>query len=260
MAQRRSCTSVPPYQTNCSLLSTLVKDPKFFHTVCPSPSRIKATMVADPGRTGCALSAEDVAILAAESDRFVGIKEATGDLDRMAYTRSLAGDGLSIISGDDPLTLAMMEREDIRGQGVITVMTNLFPGAIAKMVRHAQAGEMAEAWRLEKQLPPVFGLVGIAVDNERQLPNGAVATVRDKYRNPLPVKTLMAGLGMPSGPCRQPLGRMTWRGVQIAREALQQIQLEPPELLQPIASFFNVDIEARLHNHATWEALAVGQA
>ncbi len=210
-----------------------------------------------PGRTGCALSAEDVAILADENEALVGVKEATGDLDRMAYTRSLAGNRLSIMSGDDPLTLAMMEHQDIRAQGVISVMTNLFPGAIAQMVRHAQDGDMTAAFTLEKQLSPVFSLVGISVDNPRQLPNGDVVTVTDKYRNPLPVKTMMAGLGMPSGPCRPPLGRMAPSGIQRAREALLQIWAESPELLQPIASFFAVDIEARLHHDAVWKTLSV---
>ncbi|ETX05137.1 4-hydroxy-tetrahydrodipicolinate synthase [Candidatus Entotheonella palauensis] len=213
-----------------------------------------------PGRTGCALAAEDVAILATESGTLAGVKEATGDLERMAYTRSITGDGFSIMSGDDPLTLAMMDRDDIRAQGVISVMSNLFPGAVAQMVAYAHAGELELAWMLEKQLAPVFGLVGITVDTDRNLPHGGTATVRDKYRNPLPVKTMMAGLGLPVGPCRAPLGRMQRRGVQQAREALQQIQAEAPALLQSIASFFGVDIDKRLNDDAVWTALGVEQA
>ncbi len=213
-----------------------------------------------PGRTGCALSAEDVAILAAESGSLAAVKEATGDLERMARTRSLAGDGLSIMSGDDPLTVDMMAREDIRAQGVVSVMTNLFPHAIAEMVGHAQAGDIERARALEKQLAPVFGLVGIAVSNERQLPNGQTARVQDKYRNPLPVKTMMAGLGLPAGPCRQPLGRMCAEGVQIARDALLQIRRESPELLEPLAAFFDVDVDMRLRDDAVWRALSTPQA
>ncbi len=212
-----------------------------------------------PGRTGCALSAEDVAILAAESDALMGVKEATGDLERMARTRELAGDGLAIMSGDDPITLEMMARADIRAQGVISVMTNLFPQAIAQMLRHAHAGDMSRAHAIEKQLAPVFGLVGITVLNDRSLPNGQTAVVQDKYRNPLPVKTMMAGLGMPSGPCRRPLGRMGTEGVQMARKALQQMQAESPELLEPIATFFDVDVAARLRDDAVWEALCTAR-
>lgn len=210
-----------------------------------------------PGRTGCALSAEDVAILAAGPKPLACVKEATGDLERMAYTRSLAGDQLSIMSGDDPLTLDMMERQDIRAQGVISVMTNLFPGAIVKMVQHANAGEIEQARALESKLAPIFGLVGIAVENERELPNGATVQVQDKYRNPVPVKTMMAGLGLPVGPCRQPLGKMSAEGVLRARRALQQMQSESPELLEPLAAQFDVDVESRLADDAVWQALTV---
>lgn len=213
-----------------------------------------------PGRTGCALSAEDVAILAAETTQLAGVKEATGDLERMARTRHLAGDGLSIMSGDDPLTMDMMSRADIRAQGVISVMTNIFPHAIARMAGLAQDGDIEQARILETKLAPVFGLVGISVLNERQLPNGETAQVQDKYRNPLPVKTMMAGLGMPAGPCRQPLGRMCAAGVQRAREALQQIRDESPELLEPVATVFDVDVDQRLRDDAVWQALSASQA
>lgn len=139
-------------------------------------------------------------------------------------------------------------------------MTNIFPQAIAQMLRHAHAGEMAPARAIEQQLAPVFGLVGITVLNDRQLPNGQTAQVQDKYRNPLPVKTMMSGLGMSAGPCRRPLGRMCAEGVQTAREALQQIQSESPDLLEPIATFFGVDVEARLQDDAVWASLCTARA
>lgn len=212
-----------------------------------------------PGRTGCALSAEDLAILAAETEALIGVKEATGDLERMARTRQLAGDRLSIMSGDDPLTMDMMTREDIRAQGVISVMTNIFPHAIAQMVELAHNGDIEPARLLEKKLAPVFGLVGITVMNERRLPNGQTAQVQDKYRNPLPVKTIMTGLGMPGGPCRQPLGRMGAEGVRRARAALLQIRDESPELLEPVAAFFDVDVDKRLRDDAVWQALSASR-
>jgi 4-hydroxy-tetrahydrodipicolinate synthase len=212
-----------------------------------------------PGRTGCALAAEDVAILAAETASLAGVKEATGDLQRMARTRELAGDRLSIMSGDDPLTLAMMTREDIRAQGVISVMSNIFPQAVAQMVRYAHAGDIEQARMLEQKLAPVFGLVGITVSNERRLPRGRTAWVQDKYRNPLPVKTMMAGLGLPAGPCRRPLGRMCAEGVQKTRDALLHIRGEAPELLEPVATFFDVDIDRRLRDDAVWQTLSTPQ-
>jgi 4-hydroxy-tetrahydrodipicolinate synthase len=156
--------------------------------------------------------------------------------------------------------MAMMAREDIRAQGVISVMTNIFPQAITQMVGLAREGDMEQARVLEKKLAPVFGLVGISVSNPRRLPNGQTAQVQDKYRNPLPVKTMMAGLGLPSGPCRRPLGRMCVAGVQKAREALRQIWDEAPELLEPVATFFELDVDQRLRDDTVWQSLSTPRA
>ena len=63
-----------------------------------------------PGRSGTALSAEDLAILhLSNPSRFPAVKEATGDLERMRRERTLTDGKLAIMSGDDDLTMAMME-------------------------------------------------------------------------------------------------------------------------------------------------------
>mgnify|MGYP002038548121 CR=1 FL=1 len=65
-----------------------------------------------PGRSGCALGAEDLAMLHLNDPaRVPAVKQATGDLDRMRYDRTLCGEGLAIMSGDDDLTLDDVERE-----------------------------------------------------------------------------------------------------------------------------------------------------
>jgi len=82
-----------------------------------------------PGRSGCALSAADLAILHLNDPKRVpAVKQATGDLDRMRLDRQLAGPALSILSGDDELTLTMMRDDDIRACGVISVLSNIAPG------------------------------------------------------------------------------------------------------------------------------------
>jgi 4-hydroxy-tetrahydrodipicolinate synthase len=80
--------------------------------------------------------------------------------------------------------------------------------------------------------------------------------VEDKYRNPLPIKTVMAGLGMVEGLCRPPLGRMSTTGVEICRAAVAQIWKTAPEVLQPVEDAFEVKIAERLSNDAVWSALA----
>ena len=88
-----------------------------------------------PGRTGCELAAEDLAILANDCPNVIAVKEATGDLERMARTRTLCGPDFSIMSGDDDITFRMMSDASIAANGVISVITNVAPAAVAQMVR-----------------------------------------------------------------------------------------------------------------------------
>ncbi|MGH7145413.1 MAG: 4-hydroxy-tetrahydrodipicolinate synthase [Planctomycetota bacterium] len=208
-----------------------------------------------PGRTGCALSAEDLALLVERRPQYVAVKEATGDLDRMARTRGYLPQPFSIMSGDDDVTLGMMSRPDIAAQGVISVMTNLTPGPIAQMVRHATAGEWAQAEALIAKLTPLFKIITVTVDSTRQLKTGKTLTVKDKFRNPAAIKTIMAGLGMNVGPMRAPMGKMNAAGIQAVRGALKQVNLASPELLAPVGRFYNVDIAAKIADDKNWAAL-----
>lgn len=210
-----------------------------------------------PGRSGTALAVEDLAILAGRFPNINTVKEATGDLDRMAKTRSITGDGFAIMSGDDDLTYPMMTNPAIRANGVISVMTNIIPGAIARMVKAVIAGDTEAAARVRDAIAPILGVVTVKVDNERTLPNGEVVKVSDRYRNPLAVKTIMAGLGMPSGPCRRPLGKMTMAGVDVVRAAVRTVWESNPEVLQPIADFYGVNVGARIGDDSIWKSLAL---
>lgn len=210
-----------------------------------------------PGRSGTALAVEDLAILASKYPNINAVKEATGDLDRMARTRSLTGNDFSIISGDDDLTYTMMTEPAIRANGTISVMSNVVPGAIVKMVKSAMSGDLVSAQVARDSIAPLLGIVTVKVDNDRDLPNGQTVKVNDRYRNPLPVKTLMAGLGMPSGFCRRPLGRMTEAGVDVVRTAVRQVWERNPKALTPIADFYGVDVGARIADDSVWQALSV---
>ncbi|MBW2376024.1 MAG: 4-hydroxy-tetrahydrodipicolinate synthase [Deltaproteobacteria bacterium] len=185
-----------------------------------------------PGRSGCALSAADLAILHLNDPKRVpAVKQATGDLERMRLDRQLAGPALSILSGDDELTLSMMRDEDIRACGVISVLSNIAPGAIGQMVRAQVSGDTEETQRLAQALT-------------------------DKFRNPVPVKTMMAGLGMIDSTKRPPLGRMSPTAVAQCREALREVHGADPGILGPIEEAFDVRIDQRLGDDAKWSALA----
>ncbi|MCX8052503.1 MAG: 4-hydroxy-tetrahydrodipicolinate synthase [Armatimonadetes bacterium] len=208
-----------------------------------------------PGRTGTALAAEDLALLAARFPNVCAVKEATGDLERMALTRKLVGDEFSIMSGDDDITFKMMTDPSIRANGVISVASNVAPAAVRKMVDLAAKGDIEGAKTVMEAIAPLLGTVTVRVDNPRRMPSGETLIVNDRYRNPLPIKTLMAGLGMPSGMCRRPLGRMTRAGVEVVRAAARCVWESNPEVLAPIGEFFKVDVGARIADDEVWAAL-----
>ena len=209
-----------------------------------------------PGRTGCALGAEDLAILhRACPQRLPAVKQATGDLERMRRDRALAGPALTILSGDDDLTLTMMQDPRIACTGVVSVMSNIVPGAVARMVACQRRGEAARAQELNGLLTPLFKLVAVKCQTERQLADGRKAMVEDRFRNPVPIKTMMGGLGLPGGPVRRPLGKMPPAGVAACRDALRQVFRAAPELLRPLQDAFGVDVERRLADDSAWAAV-----
>lgn len=209
-----------------------------------------------PGRTGTALVPEDLAILAARYPNVKAVKEATGDLARMARTRELLGQEFAIMSGDDDLTYTMMTDPAIRANGVISVVSNIVPGAVAEMVRLASIGDVHGAERLKNAMAPLSAIVVVKTDNERVLPSGERVVINDRYRNPLPIKMLAAALGLPAGEARKPLGRMSRSGMETIRAAARQVWENNPEILQPAAEFYGIDISARLADDGIWESLS----
>jgi 4-hydroxy-tetrahydrodipicolinate synthase len=204
-----------------------------------------------PGRTGAQLLPEDLALLNDTYKNVSTVKEATGSFENMRRTRRCCGPNFSILSGDDPNTYDMMLDPDIKANGVISVASNVAPGPIVEMVRLLEAGNAAEAKILATGLTPLFDLVTIKTQETTKY-----GDVVCRARNPLGIKTLMTILGMPSGGCRRPLGKMTQNGLDVVIAAAKKVQVNNPELFKPIADFFGVDIDERLNTPANWEGLA----
>ncbi|MGA3061225.1 MAG: 4-hydroxy-tetrahydrodipicolinate synthase [Candidatus Bathyarchaeia archaeon] len=196
-----------------------------------------------PGRTGTQLYPQDLAVLHSQYPNVRCVKEATGDLKNMELTRQLCGEDFDILSGDDDKTLAMMISPDINANGVISVTSNIAPRAVADMVHYVLDGNQEEAEIIAQALQPLFSVV--TVKTQEQTPFGTVVC---KARNPLAYKTLMNLLGMPSGPCRQPLGKMTRNGLEVVLANARKVYENNPEIFQPIADYFNVDLKDRLYN------------
>ena len=201
-----------------------------------------------PGRTGTQLLPQDLAILSVDCPNVSTVKEASANPDNMRLTRRLCGPDFAILSGDDVLTYQMMTDPQIASCGVISVISNVAPAAVARMTQAVLEGNVAEGRRLAQALTPLFDIVGVKTQEES--PYGPRVC---KARNPLPIKTLMRLLGMPSGPARRPLGRMTPAGLEVVIGAARQVWKKAPEVLEPVAGFFGVDVEERLTDPA-WRA------
>lgn len=101
-----------------------------------------------PGRTACDLLPETVARLA-PIENIVGIKDATGDLARVACLRASCGADFALYSGDDATACEFML---LGGDGVISVTANLAPRAMQQMCVAALAGEREQAEAINRQL------------------------------------------------------------------------------------------------------------
>jgi 4-hydroxy-tetrahydrodipicolinate synthase len=203
-----------------------------------------------PGRTGTQLLPQDLAILHSQFKTFRSVKEATGNLDNMRLTRRLCGQDFDILSGDDDKTYDMMVDPQISSSGVISVTSNIAPGPTQQFVQAILKKDTAKVQKLQEALKPLFGMVTVKTDEDT--PFGVASC---KARNPLSYKTLMNVLGMPSGPLRQPMGKMTVKGLQAVLGVAKSVYEKTPEVLEPVESFFDVDLSKRLYKEKFWKGL-----
>ncbi|HEY5719926.1 MAG TPA: 4-hydroxy-tetrahydrodipicolinate synthase [Gammaproteobacteria bacterium] len=152
-----------------------------------------------PGRTACDMQPETAVRLATISN-IVGIKEATGDISRVARIRDGAGDALDIYSGDDATARELVLAG---GRGVISVTANVAPGAMHRMCAAALAGDAAAAGAIDA---PLAGLH------------------RDLFceSNPIPVKWALARMGLIGLGIRLPLTELSARHHATVEAALRQ--------------------------------------
>ena len=137
-------------------------------------------------RTGANIEPETFARLTT-CRNIVGVKEASGSLEQMARIVQLCGDRLTLISGDDALTLPVLA---IGGTGVISVVANIVPRQVAQLVRAFERGRLAEARRRHYALLPITRAMFLET-------------------NPIPVKTAMGLMGRLEPGLRLPLCPMT---------------------------------------------------
>ena len=104
-----------------------------------------------PGRTAVDMHNDTVEQLAA-LDNIVGIKDATGDLERGRELIARCGDKIAIYSGDDPTAMELILAG---GKGNISVTANVAPRLMAELCAHATAGERDAAAAINNRLSPL---------------------------------------------------------------------------------------------------------
>ncbi len=151
-----------------------------------------------PGRTAVDLLPETVARLA-EISNIVGLKEATGSLDRLEELKALCGDRIDFYSGDDATACEFMLRG---GKGVISVTANVAPRLMHEMSRAAVAGDREAAEALDAKL---------------------AALHRDLFveSNPIPVKWAVEAMGLIGPGIRLPLTPLSEGFRPKVREAMR---------------------------------------
>jgi len=155
-----------------------------------------------PSRTAVNMLPKTMAKLA-KIKNIVGVKEASGNLEQVARIIELAGKELSVVSGDDSLTLQIMK---LGGVGIISVASNLVPDKVTKMVNSFRSGDVKTAERINDELAPLFKALFIET-------------------NPGPVKMAMNWMGMAAGGLRLPLVELEPENQEKLREVLTDMGL-----------------------------------
>ena len=151
-----------------------------------------------PSRTGIGISADTCKALS-QHPNINGIKEASGDIALAAKIRSLCGDDLYIWSGNDDCTIPLMS---LGALGVISVASNIVPGAVAKLCALCLEGSYAEATELYAKYASLFSALFIET-------------------NPIPVKAALKMMGMDSGILRLPLTEISQESFETLLKAMR---------------------------------------
>jgi len=155
-----------------------------------------------PGRTSVNMLPETVARLA-EMPEVVAVKEASANLGQMAEIVNLAGEKITLLSGDDNVTLPVLA---IGGKGVISVVANIVPKDTADMVNAWEEGNIERAKELFYKLFPLCQAMFYET-------------------NPIPVKTSLVLMGKVQDELRLPLTPMASVNLERLKKALKDYGL-----------------------------------
>ena len=172
---------ITPYY-NRSNASGMIKH----FTACADASEKPIIMYNVPGRTGCSISEEAVAVLC-KHPTIQGIKEASGNISYLCKIAKYLDEDFVMYSGNDDMIVPTLS---MGGIGVISVWANIMPQTTHKLV---------------------FDYLEGNVESARKIQTRYLDLVNDLFleTNPIPVKAAMNYLGYEVGPCRMPLDEMS---------------------------------------------------
>ena len=151
-----------------------------------------------PGRT-VADMAHDTVLRLAQVPGIIGIKEATGNIERAQWLIRDVPQDFAVLSGDDPTAVALML---CGGQGNISVTANIAPRLMHELCVAAIGGQAARAMSIQKQLMPVHKHLFVEP-------------------NPVPLKWAMARMGLCGGTLRLPLWPLSENQQPVVENALR---------------------------------------
>ncbi len=154
-----------------------------------------------PGRTGINMLPQTTLRLANDFENIVAVKEASGDLDQAKTIIDNAPDGFYVYSGDDSLTLPMME---IGAEGVISTIANVTPQPMKQMVAAQASGDFEAAKALDSRLQPLMKELFVTA-------------------NPIMVKKALELIGFPVGGLRLPLIEATDEQTASLKNVLREV-------------------------------------
>jgi 4-hydroxy-tetrahydrodipicolinate synthase len=155
-----------------------------------------------PGRSVADMTVETVLRLT-QVPGIVGIKEATGNIDRAQWLIREAPESFAIYSGDDPTAVALML---CGGHGNISVTANVAPRLMHELCMAALAGDVKRAMEIQFKLMPLHKNLFVEA-------------------NPIPVKWAVARMGMCGGTLRLPMTELTAAHMPVVEAALRDVGL-----------------------------------
>ena len=188
---------VTPYYNKTTQIGLV----KHYYTLADATD-LPAIVYNVPSRTGVNILPETYKELA-KHPNIVAAKEANGDLSALEKTVSLCGDDLAVYSGNDDQIVPILK---LGGKGVISVLSNPLPGETDKICKSYFAGNIAEAEAMQEKYLPFIRALFCEV-------------------NPIPVKAVMALMGLASDEIRLPLVHPEKEHMDLIKREMKQIGL-----------------------------------